>query len=384
MTGRVSTAAPARLVLNPRSRPSDIPAPGRQAFEWHRSLPGYCPTPLRSLPSLAESLGLERLLVKDESSRFDLPSFKALGASWTTRQLLREHRGTRIDALVAASDGNHGHAVAAVARERGLDAVIYLPPAAVPARVDAIRKTGARVITVPGTYDDAVSAAAAHAARFGSALLVTDTSVSAADPSARATIDGYATIFWEIGDQLARAGLEQPDLVMLQVGVGGLAAAGVRHFRAEPTPQVMVGVEPLDAAPAFESLRSGGPVRVDLPARAGRMVGLEAGVVSAAAWPSLRDGLDAAVAISDVWCSQAIEGLVDVGIATLPTGAAGLAGLLALAAMDRRPKGLVWRGSALVIVTEGDDGSGLAWGPPSRRRFQWDTTWTQQRTLRRT
>src|SRR6476660_8157184 len=62
-------------------------------IDFHRRLPGYRESPLVNAPRLAEILGVAKVLVKDETSRFGLPSFKVLGASWATYAALRERLG---------------------------------------------------------------------------------------------------------------------------------------------------------------------------------------------------------------------------------------------------------------------------------------------------
>ncbi len=130
---------------------------------FHRSLPGYAPTPIHALPGVAAELGLGAVLLKDESDRLGLPAFKILGASWAAERALREHPDTHT--LVAASAGNHGRAVARAAAWRGLHARVYLPARAVPARREAIASEGAEVVVIDGDYEEAVALAAADGAR---------------------------------------------------------------------------------------------------------------------------------------------------------------------------------------------------------------------------
>ena len=87
--------------------PYKLPGP----WEFHRGLPEYKPTPLVSLPALAAELGLGALFVKDESRRLGLNSFKILGASYA----ISRFEGLRT-CFSAATDGNHGRAVAWAAR----------------------------------------------------------------------------------------------------------------------------------------------------------------------------------------------------------------------------------------------------------------------------
>src|ERR1700723_3023851 len=124
-------------------------APDDAAAAFHRALPGYAPTPLGEAPALAAELGVGRLFIKDESARFDLGAFKFLGASWAGFRAVAARTGyagpAALDglqahlrgrdpaadlALVTATDGNHGRAVARTARLLGLPARVYLPKVA--------------------------------------------------------------------------------------------------------------------------------------------------------------------------------------------------------------------------------------------------------------
>jgi diaminopropionate ammonia-lyase len=99
--------------------------PDGPAAEFHRTLPGYAPTPLIETPALAAELGVGRAFIKDESARFDLRAFKFLGASWAGFRAVAERTGyagpVGLDGLrahlasgdsaltlVTATDGNHG------------------------------------------------------------------------------------------------------------------------------------------------------------------------------------------------------------------------------------------------------------------------------------
>jgi len=127
---------------------------------FHRSLPGYEATPLRVCPSLAKAAGMQAVYVKDESARFGLNSFKALGASWAMSRLAARASGPL--RFATATDGNHGRAVAWMARQMGATATVFVPAGMVLRRVQNIRKEGAEVRIVDGTYDDAVRQCAAE------------------------------------------------------------------------------------------------------------------------------------------------------------------------------------------------------------------------------
>jgi diaminopropionate ammonia-lyase len=266
-------------------------APDPLAF--HRSMQGYEPTPLVSTRDLAHELGIGSLVVKDQSRCFGLPAFKIIGASWAVNCAVSELLGLppagtfaalaeraeslRPLKLVTATDGNHGRAVAHMAALLGLDATIYVPKGTVPARVDAIQGEGARLEVVDGPYDDAVARAAQDAGPR--CLIVSDTSWPGYENTPRAVIGGYATIMREIDEQL---GAPPPDIVLVQNGVGALAAAVGAHYgggqggadgrdgaggRSRGCGPVLVSVEPDDAACMLESLAAGRIVTVPGPHR---------------------------------------------------------------------------------------------------------------------
>src|SRR4051812_38429051 len=104
-------AAP-RALVNPLAGRTPVATdPFRDAVRaYHRSLPGYVPTPVHAVTGFARELGLGEVLVKDETSRLGLPAFKVLGASWAVERLLAERGGDAAAVLCAATDGNHGRA----------------------------------------------------------------------------------------------------------------------------------------------------------------------------------------------------------------------------------------------------------------------------------
>jgi diaminopropionate ammonia-lyase len=331
-------------VVNAACAPELVSAPDPSATAFHRALEGYAPTPLRALDGVAAQLGIGALALKDESGRLGLPAFKVLGASWATQRALRERPD--VTRLVAASAGNHGRAVAHVARMRGLEALVLLPARASAARRAAIEAEGARVVAVDGTYEEAVALARAAGAEPGS-LELADVG---ADGPARWVIDGYGTLFAELAEQ-APGGF---DLLLVPAGVGSLAAAAARHAAA--TGAAAIAVEPRAAACVAASLAAGEPAVVPTPGTA--MAGLDCAEVSAAAWPDLRAGLRGAIAVDDDEARAAMRELAALGLEIGDCGAAALAALRALATDDacaalREAVGFGPATRALLIATEG-------------------------------
>jgi diaminopropionate ammonia-lyase len=333
-----------RYIFNPHlefapGAPTGTPASGTAAvLAFHQSLPGYAPTPLHSLPGLAADLGLGHVFVKDESRRFGLRAFKALGASWALRSVVEACRaaGEPAPATVAtATDGNHGRAVAWSARGLGLEAVVFIPSHAAASRVEAIRGEGARVVLVDGTYDDAVARCAAEAGASGWQVIA-DTGYAGYLDVPRRVAEGYATLFHETAAERTARGWPAADLVVVQGGVGALAAAAVEHAGTlRPQPLVAV-VEPDAADCLLESI--GSPGGRPSPARGRQdsiMAGLNCGLPSLAAWPVLRRGVDLFLSVEDRHAEEAVRRLWrpaagDPRIESGESGAAGLAGLLAL------------------------------------------------------
>ena len=333
------------------------PAPV-EVLAFHQNLPGYAPTPLVELPALAGELGVGRVFVKDESSRFGLPAFKALGASWAIHRALQERTDDGPALLVTATDGNHGRAVARTARTLGHRALVFVPRGVHPDAVRAIADEGATVTEVDGDYDTAVARAAEAATGAPGAVLVQDTAWNGYETIPGYVVEGYSTLVREVDVQLADRSAGVPDLVVVPVGVGSLAQAVVTHYRSSPEggPPALLSVEPDTAACVLASLRAGAPTFVETGHTV--MAGLNCGTVSSLAWPYLRGGLDAAVAVTDGAAVTAARDLAALGIHAGPCGAASLAGaraaLLTGAADAPRAALRIDTGSVVVLLsTEG-------------------------------
>ncbi|MBA6440408.1 diaminopropionate ammonia-lyase [Streptomyces sp. GMR22] len=357
----VSSTAEPPWFARPAARGWTCPPAPTEVRDFHASLSGYAPTPLTELPPLADELGVGRVFVKDESCRLGLPAFKALGASWAVHRALaaRVARGdaTAPVVLVTATDGNHGRAVARTARLLGHRARIFVPRGVHPEAVAAIAAEGAEVSQVTGAYDEAVRQAAEAAAEPG-AFLVQDTAWPGYERIPGWIVEGYSTLCAEIDEQLAAAGAGTPALIAIPMGVGSLAHAVVTHYRSRPggPPTALLSVEPTAAPCVIESLTRGEPVSVTTGETI--MAGLNCGTPSSIAWPHLRDGLDAAIAIPDAASSRAAGDLARLGISSGPCGAASLAGLRAALTGDgaderRAALGLGPASTVVLLSTEG-------------------------------
>lgn len=344
-------------------------------LDFHRRLPGYEESPIVEAPELAKKLGVAKVYVKSETARYGLPSFKVLGASWATYAALRDQLGplpegqltaeqlhdwaepVRSLTLIAATDGNHGRAVARVAKWFGLKARIFLPGFVSDARIEAIEAEGAEVRIVEGDYDASVDASIEDA-KNPDTLLISDTARAATDVVPQLVAAGYTTAFVEIEDQLARTGDDAIDVVAVQAGVGGLASAGTnwaRHTRKDRSPKVMV-VEPEAAPCVFAALAAGEPVPVSAKGDS-EMAVLQCGTVSLTAFDILQSGVSCALAIEDEWALKAVAELAKCGISTGPSGAAGAAGLIAalsgpMAEQIKQHMGITSESRLLVVASE--------------------------------
>ena len=295
------------------------------------------------MPDVAAQLGVRRVLAKNESSRLGLPSFKMLGASWGTYKALCNKIGYEPKAwesidefaqavsplcpmtLATATDGNHGRALAHIARLLGFQAQIWVPGNTAEARIEAIRAEGASVAIVDGGYDDAVAAAAKAGGER--TLVVSDISWDGYEEIPSWIIDGYTTILEEVDEQIAELEDGPVDMAIVPVGVGALAAAVARHYRARSDCFIeLVSVEPVDAACCLKSALKGEIVTLTGP-QLSIMAGLNCGTPSSVAWPWVSNGFDLFVSVNDEEALEAMRTLANSGITAGECAAAPLAAL---------------------------------------------------------
>ena len=353
--------------------PEQFAAALREISSW----PGYQPTPLHHLTSLAGELGFADIAYKDEAGRFGLGSFKALGGAYAVLRCLdralREAGITKpvtaadltsglyrdiVSAITVASatDGNHGRSVAWGARLFGCRAVIFVHANVSDARRQAIEAYGARVEQVAGNYDDSVRHTFEVAAREGW-FVVQDTATANYRAVPADITSGYGVIASEVIDQIDRP----PTHVIVQAGVGGIASAVCARFWQVwgPARPAFIALEPTNAACVAASLAAGH--RVDLTGDTDTiMAGLACGEVSELAWDVLATGADAAVILDDSWAAVGMRRLANpVGTDPAIVGGECSGGAVgALIALSRQPGlaarlGLDPTSRILLIGTEG-------------------------------
>ena len=336
----------------------------KEVTDFHKSI-GNKETPLVELPGIAKQLGIGNLFVKDESHRFGLNAFKALGASYAMDKQLKKN--PKIKTFCTATDGNHGRAVAWMARKLGRKALIYMPKGTVPARVEAIEKEGAKVLMIDHGYDIAVKMANAcvndgnKMSKNHSWSLIQDTAWNGYEEVPSDIMRGYWTQAYEITKQI---GQEKIDVILLQSGVGSWAASIMTYILKEwEDPPFFIGVEPHSANCLFESIKAGYRLSVENELKTS-MAGLDCGSISTLAWKILKNGLTGAISISDKLSEEAMKILANP-ISGDPMIISGESGASALGALIGLCKTNKFRGfkekiylnefsKVLVINTEGD------------------------------
>ena len=298
-----------------------------QARAFHASFPGYGPTPLRDLRCLAEEAGVEAVYVKDESFRFGLNAFKALGGSYAVGSLLAERLGRPIAELpydkmtgaegkqalgevtfVTATDGNHGRGVAWTAKLLGQKAVVYMPKGTATERLENIRALGADASILALGYDDCVRKAKADAEKNGW-ILVQDTAFEGYEEIPLHIMQGYMTMALEAFEQM---GARRPTHLFLQAGVGSMAAAAAAFFAAvspERCPVVTV-VEPHTAdCFVLTAQANDGKLHACEGEMHTAMAGLACGEVNPIAWKILGKLASCFVAMPDAFAFDGMRRL---------------------------------------------------------------------------
>lgn len=290
--------------------------------------PAHAPTPLRKDHDLAARLGVAELWIKDERARMGLGSFKALGAAYViAREAAASHAPDLSNALkgrvyITASAGNHGMSVAAGAQLFGARAVIVLSETVPEAFAARLRAKGAEVIRAGHDYEASMQAAG-KAAKANDWTLLSDSSWPGYTAIPLRVMEGYLQLAAEAAAQIDRP----PTHILVQAGVGGLAAAVTAYARHVwgDAPQIIV-VEP-DAAPALiEAVRAGKLEDTDGPVSC--MGRLDCKTASMIALAGLALDADMFITISDAEALSAVALLTEHGLPTTPSGAAGIAALL--------------------------------------------------------
>lgn len=327
----------------------DVPMPSTDARRA-QALVDRCPvaaqTPLSAAPTIATQANVQDVWIKDERGRMGLGSFKALGAAYVIACDAQEG-DVRKRTYVTASAGNHGMSVAAGANAFGAASVVFIAQTVPESFAARLETQGARVVREGETYEDSLRAAEKAADENGWVLLSDGSWHGYIDRPYR-LMEGYTILMAEAIEQLPQA----PTHIFLQAGVGGLACAcaALARERWGDAPRIVV-VEP-DAAPALrgsivagKAVESSGPVS--------DMGRLDCKMPSIIALKGLARDADDFVLISEEEGQAGAALCTTAGFASSPSGAAGIAALVAVEADQRAAMGITAQSRILCVMSEG-------------------------------
>jgi len=260
----------------------------------------YSPTPLISLNKLSEKLGLNKIFYKDESKRFHLKSFKALGGAYAVEKVTK---GNKEVVVSTATAGNHGRSVAWGSKKLGLKCKIFISEYVSEFRAEAMRSFGADVIRVKGNYDNSLKECIKQS-KQNNWQIVQDVAWQDYKLVPKLTMAGYSVMMKEISEQINS---QQISHVILQAGVGGMAAAmvaGIARY-LDHIPQVII-VEPESAACVLESIKVGKIEKISIK-KESLMGGMSCDEVSLVPWQILKNSINYCVTVSDNYISKTVK-----------------------------------------------------------------------------
>ena len=263
-----------------------------EAYSSISSWESYTPTPLIKLNKLSNELGLNKIFYKDESKRFDLKSFKALGGAYAVEKITK---GNKNIVVATATAGNHGRSVAWGAKRLGLKCKIFISEFVSEARGQAMSDLGADVIKVKGNYEKSLIECIKQSTE-NNWQIVQDVAWKEYMLVPKYTMAGYTVMMKEIVDQIKE---DQITHIILQAGVGGMAGAmvaGIARY-LQNIPETIV-VEPDSAACVMESIKTGKIEKIDIK-RESLMGGMSCGEVSLVPWKILKNSIKFCISLPD-------------------------------------------------------------------------------------
>ena len=275
-----------------------------EAYKTISSWNNYSPTPLISLNKLNEKLKLNKIFYKDESKRFHLKSFKALGGAYAVEKVIK---GNNKKVISTATAGNHGRSVAWGSQKNGLKCKIFISEFVSEARAEVMRNFGADVIRVKGNYEDSLNECIKQSNQ-NNWQIVQDVAWEDYKLVPKLTMAGYSVMMKEISEQIKN---EKISHVILQAGVGGMAAAmvaGIVRY-LNYIPKIII-VEPDSAACVLESIKKGKIEKISIH-KESIMGGMSCGEVSLVPWQILKNSIHYCVTISDDYISKTIKNLAN-------------------------------------------------------------------------
>ena len=266
--------------------------------EWDK----YSPTPLISLNKLSKELNIKKIFYKDESKRFHLKSFKALGGAYAVEKVSKENKEIIISTATA---GNHGRSVAWGSKKLKLKCKIFISEHVSEFRAEAMRSFGADIIRVKGNYDNSLKECIKQS-KQNNWQIVQDVAWEDYKLVPKLTMAGYSVMMKEVSEQINN---QQISHVILQAGVGGMAAAmiaGIANY-LDNIPKIIV-VEPENAACVFESIKTGKIEKISIE-KESLMGGMSCDEVSLIPWEILKNSVSHCVTVSDDYIAKTVKSL---------------------------------------------------------------------------
>ena len=263
-----------------------------EAYSTISKWESYEATPLLLLNKLSKELNLNQIYYKDESKRFDLKSFKALGGAYAVEKVTK---GNKKITVSTATAGNHGRSVAWGAKRLGLKCKIFISEFVSEARGKAMESLGAEVVKVKGNYENSLIECIKQSTE-NDWQIVQDVAWKDYMVVPTLTMAGYSVMMKEIVDQINNESITH---VFLQAGVGGMAGAmvaGVARY-LKNIPKIIV-VEPDSAACVMKSIESGKIEKVQI-VRESLMGGMSCGEPSLVPWKILKKSVNNCISLPD-------------------------------------------------------------------------------------
>ena len=252
----------------------------------------YSQTPLIKLDKLSKVLNINNIFYKDESKRFHLKSFKALGGAFAVEKISKNKKNIVISSATA---GNHGRSVAWGAQRLGLKCKIFISQFVSRTRENEIKKLGAQVIRVKGNYEKSLKECLKQSKK-NKWKIVQDVSNKNYKYIPKLTMAGYSIMIKEVSFQTNRYITH----IFLQAGVGGMAAgavAGVARF-FKRIPKIII-IEPENAACVLKSLEKGKMTKIKIK-KESIMGGMSCNEMSLVPWQILKKTANACISIKDI------------------------------------------------------------------------------------
>jgi len=252
----------------------------------------YNPTPLLILNKLSKELNLNKIYYKDESKRFDLKSFKALGGAYAVEKVTK---GNKDIIISTATAGNHGRSVAWGSKRLGLKCKIFISEYVSDVRGKAMQKLGADVFKVKGNYENSLLECIKQSTE-NNWQIVQDVAWKNYILIPTLTMAGYSVMMKEIVDQIKNENITH---IFLQAGVGGMAAAMIagsaRYLKHIPK---IIVVEPDSAACVMESIKAEKIKKINIE-KESLMGGLSVAQPSLVPWEILKKSVNNCISLPD-------------------------------------------------------------------------------------